>query len=228
MKRIIPLFAVLIAAAGLMSCADINNDPAILPQDLIKRGVETVTRFNELPELRGFSKHLPGAAAVVILPTVVKAGFIGAAEVGHGMLLAHKSDGSWSHPVFYTLAAGSFGLQIGIQDTEVIMIVRSEKALQSIIEHQGKLGADAGITVGLFGAGVEAATTTNVNADILAFANAKIGLFGGFSLEGSVLTRRNDLNEAYYGVGALPRSIIEGLNYANPKADPLREALGGK
>lgn len=227
MKRIILFFAVMLAAAVATSCADVENNPATLPQDLIRRGVDTVTRFNELPELKGFKKYLSDARAVVILPTVVKLGFIGAAEVGHGMLLVRNADG-WSYPAFYTLGAGSFGLQIGIQDTEIIMVIRSEKALQAIIEHQGKLGADAGVSVGMFGIGAEAATTTNLNADVLAFANAKLGLFGGVSLEGSVLTRRKDLNEAYYGPGASPRSIVEERRHANPKADPLREALDKK
>ena len=107
-------------------------------------------------------------------------------------------------------------------------MVRNDIALEAILEHQGKFGADAGITVGLFGVGMEAATTTNLNADVLAFAHSKVGLFGGVSLEGAVLARRNDLNEAFYGQGATPREIVQGHRFFNPQADPLREALGGK
>ena len=126
---------------------------------------------------------------------------------------------------FYTLAGASFGLQIGLQDTEIVLVLRSEKALNAILEHQAKLGADAGITVGVVGMGVEASTTTALGPDVLAFANSILGLYGGASLEGAVLVRRTDLNEAFYAPGAVARAIVFENKYTNPKAEPLRTAL---
>jgi lipid-binding SYLF domain-containing protein len=80
----------------------------------------------------------------------------------------------------------------------------------------------------MIGQGAEVSTTANVGVDVLAFSNAKIGLFGGASLEGAVLARRNDLNEAYYGTGATPTAIALEGQYSNPQADALRAALTGK
>ncbi|MCF6286831.1 MAG: hypothetical protein L3K26_16825, partial [Candidatus Hydrogenedentes bacterium] len=71
------------------------------------------------------------------------------------------------------------GFQIGIQDVEIILVIRSEKALDAILDYQATLGADAGITIGVFGGGVKGSTTTNMDADIVAFAHSKLGLFGG-------------------------------------------------
>ena len=225
MKGFVLSLAVCAAAWGLASCADIENDPDTLPQNIVDRAADTLMRFRGDDDLSKFMKYAEGARAVVILPTVVKAGLIGAAEAGNGVLMVRAVGGGWSAPVFYTLISASIGIQGGIQDTEIVLIVRTAKALEAILEHQGKLGADVGITVGVSGAGAEAATTTNMGADVLAFANAVLGVYGGASLEGSVLARRNDLNEAYYGAGATPQSIVSGESPANAGADSLRAAI---
>ena len=214
-----------VAALVLGSCADIEGDPRTLPQDLIGRATETIDRFKTLPELAAISKHIARAQGVVVLPTVVKAGFLGAAEGGHGMLLVRGAGGQWSYPAFYTLGAASIGFQAGIQDTEIVLVLRTGKALQAVLDHQGKFGADTGITVGVMGLGLEASTTANLGADVLAFAHSKLGLYGGVSLEGAALVRRKDFNEAYYGPGATPRAIVIEGKFANPGADGLRAAL---
>jgi lipid-binding SYLF domain-containing protein len=81
------------------------------------------------------------------------------------------------------------------------------------------------LTIAVYGAGIEGAVTTNAGADIVAFANSKSGLYAGFSLEGAVFIRRRDLNEAYYGAGATPESILAGTQ-SNPASQPLIQALG--
>ena len=148
------------------------------------------------------------------------------AEGGSGVLIARRADGSWGYPAFYTLGAASIGIQFGIQDTETVLVIRNDGALRSIIKNQGKFGADLGVTAGFYGAGMEASTTTNLRLDVLAFTNSKVGVFGGASLEGAVLARRWDMNEAFYAKGATPEKIVlEGL-YKNTQADRLRSALG--
>jgi lipid-binding SYLF domain-containing protein len=92
------------------------------------------------------------------------------------------------------------------------------------LDHQGKLGADAGTTIGTEGLGLEASTTSNLSTDVVAFASPNVGGFMGVSIEGAVLATRHDLNEALYGEGAKPKSILEGY-YTNPLADTLRRAL---
>ena len=123
-----------------------------------------------------------------------------------------------------TLGAASFGLQFGVQETAVILILRNEGALESVLNHQGKLGADTGAAIGIWGLGMEASVTTNFDADILAFANTNVGAYLGLSLEGAVIARRRDLNEAFYGPGAIPDKILKGL-YKNSNADQLRRIL---
>ncbi|NQU55682.1 MAG: lipid-binding SYLF domain-containing protein [Rhodospirillales bacterium] len=223
------LFATLLAfVVGLTGCAEMRRDENATAVDLVNQATETVQRFKGMPDLKIFAEYMPSARGIVVLPSVIKGGFMLGGEGGNGVLLVKTDDGSWSHPAFYILGAASFGLQMGLQDTEIVLVLRSDNAVQAVLDHQGKLGADAGITIGTIGQGAEISTTTNIGVDVLAFANSKIGLFGGAALEGAVLARRVDLNEAYYGRGATPRGILyQGLSQ-NPQADGLRAALTGQ
>ncbi len=161
---------------------------------------------------------------MVVFPTVVKAGFIFGAEGGNGVLLARTADGGWSAPAFYTLGAASFGLQVGVQAARVVLVVMTEKGLQSVIDDQVKLGADLSLALGPIGGGVEASTTTNLWADVYAFAKSE-GLFGGIAFEGALLYGREDLNRAYYGEAATAREIVLEHRFANPDAGKLKAAL---
>ncbi|HIN21919.1 MAG TPA: hypothetical protein EYM71_08780 [Rhodospirillales bacterium] len=225
MKRFAVLVVFLVGGFGLSACQEMRETPGQGAHRLLDWSVDTLNNIARQPQLKSFVKHVPTARAVMILPAIVKAGFFFGAEGGSGVLMARNADGTWGYPAFYTLGAASIGLQFGIQDTETILVIRNEGALKSIIKDQGKFGADLGVTFGVVGAGMEASTTTNLRADILAFTNAKVGAFAGASLEGAVLARRRDMNEAFYGQGATPEAIIFQGRYKNPKADPLRSAL---
>ena len=225
MKRFGSIGILLFGVWGLTACQEFRETPETGTARIIEMSAETVENFLRLPHLKEFAKHLPQARALMIFPAVVKAGFIVGAEGGSGVLIARSAGGSWGYPAFYTLGAASLGLQIGIQDTETVLVIRNEGALRSIIKRQGKFGADIGITAGFYGVGMEASTTTNLKVDVLAFTNAKVGAFAGASLEGAVLARRRDMNEFFYGQGATPDGIVFEGRHQNPKANPLRSVL---
>lgn len=210
--------------AVLGACTRLESDPPIAARHVVASATATIERFTSIVQLHEFSKHIPSARAVVILPNLVKAGFIAGGEGGNGVLLGKGADGNWSQPVFLSMGVASVGLQAGIQQTEVVLLIRSEAALKAVLKHQGSIGAEAGLTMAVYGATMKGATTANADADIWAFANSKSGLFGGMSLEGSVFIRRRDLNEAFYGPGATPEAILQGA-HRNPVADPLIQAL---
>jgi lipid-binding SYLF domain-containing protein len=138
--------------------------------------------------------------------------------------VARDAAGSWSSPAFYSLGTGSLGFQAGIQDLQILMMVFNDRALNAILDSQFKLGADASVAVATVGGSVEGATTTAVGADILAFARAR-GLYAGVTLEGSLLSARNEWNRAYYGQDVGPRQIVVAMQVHNPGADPLRAVL---
>jgi lipid-binding SYLF domain-containing protein len=169
--------------------------------------------------------YMRNARAVLIFPELVKGGFIIGAEGGSGVFLVRGGDGVWSSPSFVALAAGSIGLQIGGQVSEVIFTVMNAKAVESILNRNFTLGADASIAVGPVGKGVETATTSSSFVrDVYAFSRTK-GLYGGGSFEGAGMIERASWNTAYYGPGATARAIVLERRFHNPGADPLRMAL---
>jgi len=164
------------------------------------------------------------AVGVIIVPRLLKGGFIIGGEYGNAVLLSKKSNGSWSYPAFYTIGGGSVGFQIGLKDSQMILVIRTHAGMEAILADQFKVGAEAGIVVGTFGGSVEGASTTAVGADILAFSLDR-GLFGGGALEGSVFAKRADLNQSFYAQAIEPRDIVIEGKVSNPAADNLRSTL---
>jgi len=193
-------------------------------QELVDRA--TLAAQDILSDSEGHDARsvLPNARAVMICPRIFKAGFLFGGEGGGCVLLARGGQGSWSSPAFYSVGGGSFGLQAGIQDAEVMLFIMTENGLRAVLDSQFRLGADASVALVTIGGGVEGATTTNLNADIVAFARTR-GLFAGVSLQGSVMSADSGGNEVYYNqpVGAV--DIVMAMRVNNPAADPLRSVL---
>lgn len=221
----IHILAVFFSMFMVGACSQYTDPPQVVAPRIIDQAIDTLATFRQLENLKDIDRHIPGAAGILILPHVVKGGLIAAAEAGTGVLLARTSDGGWSYPAFYVLGAGSIGLQAGFQDTAVVLILRNPEALMAVIEDQGKFGAEASLMIGYVGAGYEGSTTTNMGADIVAFMGPGMGAFGGVSLEGAALIRRNDLNSAFYGAGAEPHGILLNGQYSNGGADALRSRI---
>ncbi len=167
---------------------------------------------------------LQRARAVMICPRVFKAGFIVGGSGGDCVLLARAGNGTWSYPAFYGLGSGSIGFQAGIEDSAITMMIETGRGLNAVMDSQFKLGADASVAVATVGGSVGGATTAAVGPDIVVYAESR-GLFGGVSVEGSIMSLRSDWDAAYYGQPYSARQIVEQMVAANRGADPLREVL---
>ena len=130
------------------------------------------------------------AKAVMICPRVFKAGFFVGGEGGSCVLLARSGNGTWSYPTFYDIGSGSFGFQFGVQDSQLVLMIMTNRGLNAVMDSQVRLGANVSVAVASVGGGVQGSTTAAVGADIVAFAEAR-GLFGGVSLEGGVMSARS-------------------------------------
>jgi len=213
----------LLASLSLAQAAD----PAAEAQALVDRSalaVQEILGEGDAAAQSDAQDMLRRARAVLVCPQVLRVGFIFAGQGGGCVLLGRDSAGSWSSPAFYGLASGSVGLQIGLQDMAIIMMVLTEKGLGALMDSQFKLGADASVAIATIGAGVNGATTSAAGADILAFARTR-GLYAGISLEGSLLSTRAETNAAYYGKDVSARQIVIAMQVHNPGADPLRGSL---
>jgi len=194
-------------------------------QQVVNQSVSTIERImTDANFQKSFPQDLSRAKAILIVPNLYKGGFLLGGQYGNGVLLA-KEAGTWSYPAFYSLSGGSLGLQIGIEDVAIVFLINNDKALQAVLNNQFKFGADMGVTVAVVGAGMGASTTSNAGADILAISMSGVGLYGGLSLEGTVLSPRESWNSNYYSQNVSGRAIILDQAANNPEADKLRERL---
>jgi lipid-binding SYLF domain-containing protein len=166
-------------------------------------------------------ENLHRAKALLIVPSLLKGGFILGGSGGSGVLVARNDrTGAWSQPAFYTLGSVTFGLQIGGEAAEVIMVARTQKALDSLYSSSFKLGGDTSVAAGPVGAGAK----SNVMTDFVSFTRSK-GAYAGVSFEGAVIKTRDGWNEAYYGKAVRPVDIMVKRAVSNPGSAELRKTI---
>lgn len=214
------LTALTMFVGGLVSGANALTDQ----EELVEKARFVVLKMRNHPDHPDLRETLAAAKGVLIVPRLIRAGLVFGGEGGSGVLLARGEDGSWSYPAFYTMGGGSFGLQVGAQWSQAMFVIMNDGGLASIIDDQVTLGGNLSAALGGSGKGLQAATTTNMAADVYAYSLAE-GAFIGASLEGAVINRRDDWNYYYYGDGANAKSIVLERQFKNPHADDLRGAL---
>jgi lipid-binding SYLF domain-containing protein len=221
MTRLFRCAAAAAVAAALFAspAAYANADTA----SVLAHANATVTDLKVDPVFAGARNTIRHARAVLIVPGLVKGGFIFGAEGGDGVLLARTRHG-WSDPAFYSLGSASFGLQIGLEQAQLVMFIMSDRALRGIEEGKFKLGAGAGLTVITLGAAAEGATPANLSGDIIVWSKAQ-GAYGGLTLNGSVVAPEGETNAEFYGH---PISVPQILHTSsNRSAERLRSNLAG-
>jgi SH3 domain-containing YSC84-like protein 1 len=150
---------------------------------------------------------LAKSKGVFIAPDVLRAAFIFGGSGGSGVFMARTPDGKdWNGPTFHTLGGVSWGLQIGGDSSEVMLLAMTDRGTNAFLSTNVKLGAGASIAAGPVGGGASAATA-NLSADILSFALSK-GAYAGLSLDGAVIATRKALNDAYYGKEVTPSDVL--------------------
>ena len=194
-------------------------------QELVDRATLAAQDVLAWRQNGGEAQHfLSRAKGVIICPSIFRMSFIFGGSGGGCVLLSRDANGSWSAPAFYSMGSGSFGLQAGIQDAEIMLFIMTHKGLTAVLDSQFKIGADASIAFATLGAGMEGSTTAALRADIVAVEKTK-GLFAGISLQGSMMSADSVGNRAYYGQSVGPEDIVVTMRVNNPGADPLRSAL---
>lgn len=182
-----------------------------------ENAVRVLAEIQAIPESAIPDKLLDEAKAIVIVPDTIKAGLVLGGRRGHGVLAVRTADGGWSNPSFITLTGGSIGFQVGVQSADVVLVFRSERGLDSIVNGKFTLGADAGVAAGPMGRNASASTDGQMKAEIWSWSRAR-GLFAGVALDGAVLSMDDKANEAVYGQDTTPRMIFEDRAQQMPSA----------
>jgi SH3 domain-containing YSC84-like protein 1 len=212
--------AVATSMALLLGAAGAWADDAQDARQLVEKAKLAVEQFQTDPNMEGFRDLAKKAKGMFILPQMVRAAFIFGASGGSGVLVARDEKAAqWRGPAFYTLGGASFGFQAGADAAEVIILAMTERGVTKLLSPQVKLGADISVAAGPVGGGA-AAATAGLSADLISYSMAK-GLYGGFSVDGSVAGVRTALNEAYYGKAVSPTDILIRGAVKNPQADEL-------
>ena len=168
---------------------------------------------------------LEHAKCVAVIPHMVKGGFIFGAKGGKGVATCRTSDG-WSAPAFITISGGSWGLQIGVEAVDVVLIIQNDKGMQKLLESNFQVGGDASAAAGPVGRHAEAGTDWKMDTEILTYSRAK-GAFAGLTLEGASLRQDNDSRHAMYGHRVTTRGLLLGKVAAPAAAESFLSAIRG-
>jgi SH3 domain-containing YSC84-like protein 1 len=222
--RLLALLPLLAGIPGASARADI---PASAPSGeaadaarYVSASRSSFARFLVDPEMAWFREHLNEARAVLIVPRRVRAGLLFGGSGGVGILVAKGPTGEWGQPVFYNLGGASVGLQIGGDRSEMILLVRSESALDAFLSSRFQLGAEVSVAAGPVGAG----SGTEIDEEIVAFVRSK-GLYAGAAVEGTMIRPASERNRAFYGRDVTPVDILVRQRVSSDEALGLREDL---
>ena len=184
--------------------------------------LETLVRTPD----QGIPEHiLTRAEAIVVIPSLVKGGFIVGAQHGRGIMsVRNRETNTWSAPGFVALTGGSIGWQIGVQATDLVLLVMNRDGVKDLLDTEFKVGANASVAAGPVGRTGEASTDASLSAQILAYSRTR-GLFAGLALEGASLRIDRDANEKFYGKAVSKDEMVRGVSITTPAGSSLTAAL---
>lgn len=220
-RHSLTLASAAIALAATCSSLPAHADDASDARAVVDKATVTVNTFAKDRDYASLPALISKAKGVLVYPQILEGGFIIGGSGGTGVLLVRdEQTGNFSAPAFYTMGGLSIGLLAGGQAAEVMLLINSQKALDSLLSTKVKLGAGVSVAVGPKGGGQGA----TVSADIISYSRAK-GAYAGMSLDGQVIDVRDSLNAAYYGKPASPVDILVRKSVSNPGAGALQAAL---
>jgi lipid-binding SYLF domain-containing protein len=193
---------------------------------LVDRVNSAGTVLNEImsaPDANIPDQILGSAQCVAVVPGLLKGGFIVGGTYGNGVASCRTPKG-WSAPAFFRVEGGSFGLQIGGQSVDLVMVVMNDKGMRDLLEAKFKLGADASVAAGPVGRLAEGSTDWKMRAEVLTYSRAR-GVFAGISLNGAVIRQDNDDTRGFYGRMVPYKTILTGGIEAPSDAQPFLAAL---
>jgi len=203
MKKIVTLVAIL----SLTSIGWAANDREAAVDRLDHAGA-VLHEIMGAPDKGIPEEVLEHAQCIAVVPHMIKGGFIFGAENGKGVATCRNANG-WSAPAFFAITGGSWGLQIGVEGVDLVMIIQNDRGMQHLINSNFQLGADASAAAGPVGRHATANTDWKLDTEVLTYSRAR-GAFAGLTLTGASIRRDDDSTEAIYGHEVATRRILKG------------------
>jgi SH3 domain-containing YSC84-like protein 1 len=226
MKKLMMLAATLCVTSAAWAGTTREN-----VQDRLDNAGKVLHEIMAAPD-RGIPEEvLDHAKCVAVVPHMIKGGFVFGAENGKGVATCRTANG-WSAPAFFDITGGSWGLQIGVEGVDLVLIIQNDKGMQQLLSSKFELGADASAAAGPVGRHASADTDWKLDTEILTYSRAK-GAFAGLTLSGSAIRRDEDATEAIYGHDVSTRTILRGevavptsaLTFVNAVRDAKAQAI---
>jgi lipid-binding SYLF domain-containing protein len=180
-----------------------------------ERAADVVEALAAIPESGIPPKLLEDAYAIAVIPDVIKVGFFLGGRYGKGLLTVRTPEREWSNPAFVSITGGSFGFQFGAQSTDLILVFKTKRSVDNIVNGKVTLGVDAAVAAGPLGRRGEAATDTQLKAEIYSYSRSR-GLFAGVSLDGAAVQIDGVANATYYGREVSSETIFTDLDLKRP------------
>ena len=221
-RRILSLLVVIFAITAIAGPLRAQGS-----SDEAKRARDAAIVLDEI--MAAADKAIPAAVldkavGIAVFPGLLKGGLGVGAQHGRGILSARDKKGGWSNPAFLTINGGSIGLQIGLQSTDLVLVVNNQRGLEQMVKNQFKIGADAAAAAGPVGRDAGAATDIQMRAQILTYSRTR-GLFAGVTLNGSTINQDRDANERFYGKPYTTSQIVFDGMGSNDAANEWKATL---
>ena len=206
MKRLLPVAALVVAVLVLQPARPGAQDNGSEEAERLTTAARVLDEIMAADDSAIPEAILARAEGIAVFPGTVRAGFGFGGLRGRGVLSA-RTDGVWSSPAFLTMTGGSFGLQIGVQQSDIVLVIMVRQGLENLVSNQFSLGVDAGVAAGPVGRNVQAATDIQLRAQILSYSRAR-GVFAGVTVNGSTIRQNVDAHERFYGSRLETQQII--------------------
>jgi SH3 domain-containing YSC84-like protein 1 len=223
MKRFLLLWAVVGLIASAFAADDQPSDKTSKAQDRVQAAADVLNEIQGAPD-QGIPEEVLGSAeCVAVVPSMLKGGFVVGAHYGRGVASCRTPKG-WSAPAFFSVKGGSFGLQIGGQAVDLVMLIMNENGMRNLLSSNFKLGANASVAAGPVGRHAAADTDWKMRAQILSYSRTR-GIFAGLELNGAVIKQDKDSTREFYGHMVTSRASLQGEIEAPKEAYPFLETL---
>jgi lipid-binding SYLF domain-containing protein len=185
-----------------------QNPDGTQQRKLLRTGQLVLEEIQNSPDHNIPARLISRAKAIIVFPTMVKAGFFVGARYGKGFVSARsKNTGEWGAPAFLYNAGGSFGLQFGAEAVDLILLVMTQRGMEGLLNEKFTLGGDIALAAGPIGRHAEASADVYMQGEIYSYSRSK-GVFGGFSVKGTIITSDLDANQAYYSKPLTAQDIL--------------------
>lgn len=221
MKKIMSLL--LMSSMGLVGTFAWASSTREDTVDRMQKSVDVLQSIMSTPDKGIPEEVLSGAKCIVIVPDLIKGGFVFGAKHGRGVATCRTPEG-WSAPAFISVGGGSWGLQIGIEDVDLVMLVMNDRGLQHLLSSKFEMTGEGSVAAGPVGRHTSAGTDILMNTEVLTYSRSK-GIFAGLTLEGAVIEQDNDSTRAIYGHHMMFRSILSGRAQTPASADAFVKAV---